>query len=189
MKTCTDFLVDSFVDYQGIEHHFVIASLSQTLPTTEAELELDTENPDDPVDFTASVNLEWDSWDVATLVKSLSLGISICNPEDEFNEEVGKAKALSRAKNSTPVIYATKPGVINTTLVKALMRQEADYLKNNPDIYIKGYAEAAKKYEQYQKDLDVLANLSEEQNNFYEYMKTAPIEDLLAVLGLIERGV
>jgi hypothetical protein len=39
MKKYTDFIVDSFVDYQGIEHHFVIASLSQTLPKTEKELE------------------------------------------------------------------------------------------------------------------------------------------------------
>jgi hypothetical protein len=69
------------------------------------------------------------------------------------------------------------------------MKQEAEYLKNNPDVYIKGYSVAEKKYEQYHKDLNTLANLTDEQLQFYEYMSTAPIEDIDKVLGLIERGV
>lgn len=189
MKKYTDFFVDSFVDYQGIEHHFVVASLSQTLPKTEKEFFDDTDTPDANVTHYVMSYTEYDSIESAEVFKSLSLGISICNPEDEFNVEVGKAKALARAKCSVPVLYATKPGVINTTMVKALMKQEAEYLKNNPDAYIKGYSAAEKKYEQHQKDLDTLANLTDEQLQFYEYMSTAPIEDLEKVLGLIERGV
>ena len=189
MKKYTDFFVDSFVDYQGIEHHFVVASLSQTLPKTEKEFFNDTDTSDAEVSHYVMSYTDYDSYETAKVLKSLSLGISICNPEDEFNVEVGKAKALARAKCSTPVLYATKPGVINTTMVKALMKQEAEYLKNNPDAYIKGYSAAEKKYEQHQKDLDTLANLTDEQLQFYEYMSTAPIEDLEKVLGLIERGV
>lgn len=189
MKKYIDFFVDSFVDYQGIEHHFVVASLSQTLPSKEVEINPDTEYPDDLIDFTICRNHEFDSYDIDTVVKSLSIGISICNPEDEFDVEVGRAKALARARCSTPVLYATKPGVINTTMVKALMKQEAEYLKNNPDAYIKGYSAAEKKYKQYQKDLDTLSNLTDEQLQFYEYMNTAPVEDIDKVLGLIERGV
>lgn len=189
MKKYTDFFVDSFVDYQGIEHHFVVASLSQTLPKTEKEFFDDTDTPDAEVSHHVMSYTEYDSIETAKVLKSLSLGISICNPEDEFNVEVGKAKALARAKCSVPVLFATKPGVINTTMVKALMKQEAEYLKNNPDAYIKGYSTAEKKYEQYQKDLDTLANLTDEQLQFYEYMSTAPIEDIDKVLGLIERGV
>lgn len=189
MKKYTDFFVDSFVDYQGIEHHFVVASLSETLPETEKEFLNITDTPEGPVEHTVCAYTDYDTYEVTTVVKSLSVGISICNPEDEFDVEVGKAKALARAKCSTPVLYATKPGVINTTMVKALMKQEAEYLKNNPDAYIKGYSTAERKYEQYQKDLDTLANLTEEQLQFYEYMSTAPIEDIDKVLGLIERGV
>lgn len=189
MKKYTDFIVDSFVDYQGIEHHFVIASYSQTLPKNEKEFFDDTDTPDAEVSHYVMSYTDYDSYETAKVLKSLSLGISICNPEDEFNVEVGKAKALARAKCSTPMLFATKPGVINTTMVQALMKQEAEYLKNNPDAYIRGYAEAAAKYEQHQKDLDTLANLTDEQLQFYEYMSTAPIEDLDKVLGLIERGV
>lgn len=190
MKKYTDFIVDSFVDYQGIEHHFVIASYSQTLPKNKREFfDGSAINPDEEVEHYVMAYSKCDSYEVAKVLKSLSLGISICNPEDEFNVEVGKAKALARAKCNTPVLYATKPGVINTTMVQALMKQEAEYLKNNPDAYIKGYAKAAAKYEQHQKDLDTLANLTDEQLQFYEYMSTAPIEDLEKVLGLIERGV
>ena len=189
MKKYTDFIVDSFVDYQGIEHHFVIASYSQTLPKNKKEFFTDTDTPDAKVSHYVMSYTEYDSYETAEVLKSLSLGISICNPEDEFNVEVGKAKALARAKCSTPVLFATKPGVINTTMVKALMKQEAEYLKNNPDAYIRGYAAAAAKYEQHQKDLDTLANLTEEQLQFYEYVSTAPIEDLEKVIGLINRGV
>lgn len=190
MKKYTDFFVDSFVDYQGIEHHFVVASLSQTLPKTEKELYEDTSNPNGEVEFGIVAYAQDCEYEVlGHITKSLSLGISICNPEDEFDVEVGKAKALARARCSVPVLYATKPGVINTTMVKALMKQEAEYLKNNPDAYIKGYSAAEKKYEQHQKDLDTLANLTDEQLQFYEYMSTAPIEDIDKVLGLIERGV
>ena len=189
MKKYTDFFVDSFVDYQGIEHHFVVASLSQTLPKTEKEFLNVTDTPEGSVEHVVCAYTDYDTYEAATVSKSLSIGISICNPEDEFDVEVGKAKALARAKCSTPVLYATKPGVINTIMVKALMKQEAEYLKNNPDAYIKGYSTAEKKYEQHQKDLDTLANLTDEQLQFYEYMSTAPIEDLEKVLGLIERGV
>ena len=130
MKPYVEVIKDSFVDYAGKTHHFVIAAVSKPCE----------EN-------TASVI--WDDWTVEvqeSLSKGLSIGISICNPEDTFDEKVGVLKAVSRAQKSDPVLYVTNPGYINSTLVKAFLQQEANYLKNNPELYIEGYSDAKKRY-------------------------------------------
>lgn len=189
MKRYVNYLVDSFVDFKNVEHHFVICSLSETMPKTVHELGK-TDYEDGPlnsivVSYSDMCDFDWDG----ELVKSLSIGIAICNPEDDFNETIGKAKALGKAENSMPVLFATKSGVINTTMVSALMQQEANYLKSNPELYIKGYADAKKKYEQHQKDLDDLANLTEEELQAYEYLMTSSDESLSKVIRLVNSNV
>ena len=46
-----------------------------------------------------------------------------------------------------PKLYSTTPGVINTTLVRAFLHQEMEYLKKYPGKFINGYDEAAAKFE------------------------------------------
>lgn len=123
MNQYTKIIKDSFVDYVGKTHYFVIAAISdvRNLPCLWSD-------EDDP------------------LVKKLHLGISICNPEDKFDETVGTNKAIARAKNSPAILFSTKRGYINDTLVEALLKQEAEYIKKNPGKFIPGYDDAQMRY-------------------------------------------
>lgn len=120
-------LVDSFVDENGDTRHFVIAAVSEVLPTED-------------ISYEVTYYDEYDADVVDYVVKSLRLGWAICNPIDEFNEELGKRIAVGRAlKNQTAALYSTKLGYINTKVVKAFLEQEAQFFKENPQIHIAGY--------------------------------------------------
>jgi hypothetical protein len=80
------------------------------------------------------------------LERELYIGISICNPEDEYNEELGKKIAYSKAVNSDPVLMATVPGIINSTLVESVLNSELGFIIKHPGKYITGYDKKAKKY-------------------------------------------
>lgn len=126
MNTHFDIIKDSFVDYAGKTHHFIIAAVSKDLTHVAMDINhLDQTN---------------------AIPKGVSLGISICNPEDKFDEQIGVCKAVGRADNAEISLYATNKGYINTTLVRAFLQQEAEYLKNNPEKYIAGYWEAKERY-------------------------------------------
>ena len=79
-------LVDSFVDANGDTHHFVIAAVSEVLPTEDEYGCISHE----VVRYDDELGSEF----VDCVVKRVSLGFAFCNPEDEFNEELGKTIAL-----------------------------------------------------------------------------------------------
>lgn len=106
-------LVDSFVDENGVERKFVIAAISEVLPKTLAEQNPkvygNAEDGDCEVSYEVVVYDEWDGESLDQLVKSLKIGFAICNPNDEFNEELGLKIAIGRArKNNTCALYATE---------------------------------------------------------------------------------
>lgn len=175
MKERTQFIHDSFVDYKGKEHHFVICAYSKLLPRTfkEAEgIEFDADKDDRVETFAVSYADTYgclDNYD--KVVKSVSIGVSICNPEDEFNYVVGCKKAQARAKNSNATLYATKSGMINTTMVTGLLTQEAEYLKNNPDAYIKGYEESKRAYLEKQSKANLFTALPEQAKETINYLR------------------
>lgn len=117
-------LVDSFVDANGDERHFVVAAVSVMF----------NEN-DEPATV---VDLNDD--ECGEVVKGLKLGFSICNPTDEFDEKLGITIAVGRARKSAEyALLASEPGFINTQLVRAFLAQEAEYFKHNPESRIVGY--------------------------------------------------
>lgn len=133
MKEHVEVIKDSFTDYAGRTHHFIIAAVTSNLENTEID---NIEFYNDKIVITYPKDL----------TGVLRIGVSICNPEDEFVEKIGVLKAVGRARNSNPVLYVTKLGYINKNLVKAFLEREAEYLKSNPDKYIKGYNECKERY-------------------------------------------
>lgn len=117
-------LVDSFVDANGDERHFVVAAISVMF------------NEDN--EPAAVVDLNDD--ECGEVVKGLKLGFSICNPSDKFDEKLGTTIAVGRARKSAEyALLASEPGFINTQLVRAFLAQEAEYFKHNPESRIVGY--------------------------------------------------
>lgn len=115
--------VGKFIDDYGDERNFVMAAISVVL------------GEDDPCYAT-----DCDGYNEQELVKGIKIGYAICNPIDEFDEDLGVTIAVGRArKNSEWALFATQPGYINTRVVQAFLEQEANYLAENPERYIAGY--------------------------------------------------
>lgn len=177
MKEHIEVITDSFTDYAGKVHHFVIAAISQVLPTCSSQLE---DNPTgcDDLDVSHEVAIfieDYGTHDyMGTVSKIVRLGISMCNPADTFNEKVGIHKATARAKKANPTLYASDPGVINTRVVRALLEQEAEYLKHNPENFITGYAEMRDRYLTRQKMEAMKENFSDLENKVVENVQKDP---------------
>lgn len=174
MKEHAEFIHDSFVDFEGKEHHFVMCALSVVLPKTFEEYKQSNFiNPDNNLNFiNDSTNIYWEIgshiYDYGQdyykpVTKGLALGVAICNTDDKFDLEVGKKIALNKAKNSTPVLYVVDPGMINTTMVQGFLKQEAEYLKDNPGKYSKSYKEKEQKYKTMLNEKAMIDSLSEEE--------------------------
>lgn len=177
MKEHIEVITDSFTDYAGKVHHFVIAAISQVLPTCSSQLE-DNPTECDDLDVSHEVAIfieDYGTHDyMGTVSKIVRLGISMCNPADTFNEKVGIHKATSRAKKANPTLYASDPGIINTRVVRALLEQEAEYLKHNPENFITGYAEMRDRYLTRQKMKAMKENFSDLENQVVENVQKDP---------------
>lgn len=153
MKEHIETITSEFVDYKGEKHYFIIAAISQNFPKF---LNIDKNsnnvkigNDRTPVFYEVNEYIEGYGMTEYSnsITKNLRIGISICNPVDKFNESIGKAKAIARARMSDPVLFVKNAGLINSKVVKALLEQESEYLKNNPELLIKGYKESKLRYE------------------------------------------
>ena len=81
--------------------------------------------------------------------KVLRIGLSIRRSDDIFDEELGKLIALGKTKKDKTCVgklYSTDKGLINATMVEALLEQELKYFQQNPGKYIKGYDQQKEKY-------------------------------------------
>lgn len=153
MKEHIETITSEFVDYKGEKHYFIIAAISQNFPKF---LNIDKNsnnvkigNDRTPVFYEVNEYIEGYGMTEYSIpiTKSLRIGISICNPVDKFNKSIGKAKAIARARMSDPVLFVKNAGLINSKVVRALLEQESEYLKNNPELLIKGYKESKLRYE------------------------------------------
>lgn len=155
-----------FVDYMGNTHKFVVAGVS-------------TSN----FDITMNMYDEYgDDADLDYLVpKGVFIGIAVCNPKDEFDEEKGKMIAYNKAvhvKNlNHPAMYSTRPGFINTAVVDALLDNIVNYISKDPGSVIPGYNDAEKKHAKKVEDELFVKNSSEELRNVAEKIKLLSKED------------
>ena len=161
MKNYVETIKDSFIDFEGKEHHFVIAAVSdpvEGLVTTTSDFKVN--------DGVVTVK------EPTIITKRLGIGVAICNPIDTFDEERGIKRAIKLAKKFTNVIYSTKSGYINTEMVQALIKQEAEYLKKNPEQYITNYARDKEKYLKKQEMHKLIESMSDDEKKLVEsYMK------------------
>lgn len=147
MKEKIVYKADSFVDYEGKEHKLIMAAVSR---------------PVNDIVVTENNNAK-------EIKKVLSIGVSICSPEDKFNENIGMKIAYSKAISDKCLIkmYVLSPGMINTQMVDALMQQELSYIKNNPTC-IKGYKDSFDKFVKEKEKNRMFNSLTAEQKSIVE---------------------
>lgn len=184
MKERIETITSDFVDYRGDKHYFVIAAISENFPksfnTSSSKIYIDetrkVANRCIPVYYEVNEYIEdygLTGYSIP-VTKGLRIGISVCNPIDTFNESIGRTKAIARARMSDPVLVVRNPGLINTKMVKALLEQESEYLKDNPELLIKGYKESKARYERNHQMENVAKNFTSEERNIAEKLAKNP---------------
>ena len=118
MKEYIEYLKDSFTDYTGKEHYFIIAAISQELPTKTEEIGRDDLKDYDVIHEVSMYIEDYGTEDyLGVVTKVLRLGVAMCNPVDQYNEKTGIMKATARARKSDPALYSRDKGTINTKVV------------------------------------------------------------------------
>lgn len=153
-------LKDKFVDYAGKEHQFIIAATKVVFKDTGSPFVVKLTNGTGEV--------------LGDVQAGLQIGVSICNPVDEFSEKVGTLKAIARAKNSDIALYAAHPGQISDNLIRTYLAQEAEYVKKNPEKYIKGYNDAKARFLKHQEMEKVKENFTDIEKVIVEGVKKDP---------------
>lgn len=156
-KKIASYKLGQFVDFKGVERLIVACAVS--MPVKEGLI------------------ATWNIPDVKNsfeIVRAISIGIAVYNPEDEFNLTFGKEQAYKKALAGDPCWFVGKGGVITKECIDALLTEKINHFIKNPEIVIKDYNANKAKYEQIQKEKEYIQNAS-------------PAEQ--AVLTLMSRGV
>lgn len=155
--------VDSFIDYTGKKRMIVACALSETPGDDQYDLLVGWVDRNDRIHKDAKLCHE--------VYRMVTIGIAVCNPEDTFNEEVGRNIAYNKAKNieSLPRIYAPCKGVVTKELVDTFLDQQIQFFKEHPETIIVGYREAAQKYAELQTAEQEIANFSDTEKAIFQH--------------------
>lgn len=156
-KEIASYKLGQFVDFKGVERLIVACAVS--MPVKEGLI------------ATWNIPGVEDSFEI---VRAISIGIAVYNPEDEFNLTFDKEQAYKKALAGDPCWFVGKGGVITKECIDALLTEKINHFIKNPEIVIKDYNANKAKYEQIQKEKEYIQNAS-------------PAEQ--AVLTLMSRGV
>lgn len=156
-KEIASYKLGQFVDFKGVERLIVACAVS--MPVKKGLI------------ATWNIPGVKDSFEI---VRAISIGIAVYNPEDEFNLTFGKEQAYKKALAGDPCWFIGKGGVITKECIDALLTEKINHFIKNPEIVIKDYNANKAKYEQIQKEK--------------EYIQNAPPAER-AVLTLMSRGV
>lgn len=150
-------IIDKIIDYAGNEHPFVISAVKVIWKDTDDSCPFLLEDAEEKY-----------------MRVGLKIGIAICNPIDKFDEKIGINKAIARANNSKCSLYAEYPGQITDDLINAYLKQEAEYIKVNPEKFIKGYKEGKKRYEKHKEMEELKKNFTNIEHVILEELKENP---------------
>lgn len=179
-----EYLIDSFVDFKGEEHKIVACALSQSVEKSKDGYKLAVGWVNEKDEFICV-----DDPDYAEVCRVISIGISICHPTDTFDKEKGKINAYNKALHDPkcPTIYTKDRGVAGKTLVKAFLKQEVNFLKENPEKIIKGYNQMEARFNKKQALKAKVENLSDNEKLV---MKLAMNEgvDVAGCIKLVEEA-
>ena len=172
MNEKVEYKFSEFTDFTGTTRKIVVAAVSRPLK-----------------DCTITIH-----GNVSNVAKVLLIGFAICNPLDEYNEEVGKKIAYCKAvaKNNPLTLYTVSSGMVNTKMVEALIDQEIEYFNQYPESHIKGYNDAYIKFikkQQHQLDIEEMRNkLTAAEHETIQYIKNLSDDKRKIALLLLNEG-
>lgn len=141
-RDIVEYLEDSFIDYKGIEHKLVACAVSTSPKAAYDTLAVGWADEGWQLDEDATI--------CNKIVRTVTVAIAVCNPDDQYDLEKGKRCAYNKAINQVgelPTLYAAHHGIISTPVVKAFLQQEMKFSKDNPELLIPGYNNSKARWE------------------------------------------
>lgn len=135
----TKFAFGEFTDFKGEVHKFVIAAVVRKCnPYTYLET---YDNSGDVI------------YGDKEMEKFMSIGLSICNPEDKYNEKIGMLRAEGRAlkprkSENVRQMACTKGGMLDDVYVELYLESMKNYIIKDPGKFIPGYNRLYKKWKE-----------------------------------------
>lgn len=133
----TKFAFGEFTDFKGEIHKFVIAAVVRKChPHTYLET----------YDYSGDI-----MYGDKEMEKFMSIGLSICNPEDKYNEKIGMLRAEGRAlkprkPENVRQMACTKGGMLDDVYVELYLETMKNYIIKDPGKFIPGYNRLCKKW-------------------------------------------
>ena len=119
----------TFTDFAGTVRNVTFAAVSQT---------------------TESLHVSISPTSYDEILKVLRIGVAVQNPRDfKADDKLAETIAIGKAKKDKSCfakMFVNNTGLINQTVVEALLAQELKYFQGNPGKYIKGYNKDADLY-------------------------------------------
>lgn len=81
--------------------------------------------------------------------KEVSIGLSVCNHGDKFDDKIGKKIAKRKACYDELCLewfQVYRNCTINTEVANSLLKSYAEYFENDPGMFIEGYNEEKEEY-------------------------------------------
>ena len=78
------------------------------------------------------------NWEEDAVIKNVYLGLSISNPEDEYNFEKGFLRAKGRALKPSKRLGemgTNSRGMLNDAMIDVIMEQQIEFIQNNYDLF------------------------------------------------------
>lgn len=169
----------SFVDFQGVTRQFIVCALSTS----------SFNNESDCTELTCSTNGLLEG--AMILPRAVFIGVSVCNPIDEWDEERGKMIALSKAKGfkltapeKSAALFATRAGLISEIMVQALLVKEVEHVAADPGSVIKGYNQMKARWEKEQSKKKFLEETPQELMDLGSRLSTLKEEEIGRVISV-----
>ena len=142
-----EYLTDKFKDYTGQEREFILAAVSVPTP-----IKSSVQFPDfDSLVCEYDDHAHYECGYILPFEKLLLIGMSVRNADDKYDEKIGKRIAVGKAmKLKGKQLILSHAGLANTKMIRALLEQEAEYFKRDPQSYIAGYRNAEKRWKEKQ---------------------------------------
>jgi len=165
MKEIVAYVYGSFNDYLGKEHKIVVCGV--TTPVKDDDVSVLTYD-------------EHDFEEYNEVQKILTIGVSICNPIDEYDQEKGEMIAYGKAKNLDTAIMLTssRRGMFNTSTVNFILNDYLSYIERDPGSILKGYDKAMAAHIEKIDILDDIKKLKEDELSFIKRVATITPEQL-----------
>lgn len=170
----------SFVDFQGTERKFIVCALSTS-----------NFNNDEQEAYLTVYNQNGGVEGETLLPRAVFIGISVCNPLDEWDVEKGKMIAVSKARGfkadapeKSAALFTTRPGMISEILVQALLNREVEHVQEDPECVIKGYNQMKAQWTKKQELKKYIEEIPENLKELGTTLASLKTEDIAKVINV-----